>query len=96
MTEHDWFCRCVGCLEVKLKQANKEIVMLRKVCDSKKQRWVDLNEDEVLRLWAICKIPVHLEKSDDIGHRFARALSFGLREANYYAFCNDAREEQNT
>jgi hypothetical protein len=49
-----------------------------------------------LRLWAICKIPVHLEKPDDIGHRFARALSFSLREANYYAFCIDASEEQNT
>jgi hypothetical protein len=82
----------VDCLEVKLKQANEEIVMLNKVCASKKQRWVDLNEDEVLRLWHICKIPVHLEKPNDIGHRFAGALSFGLREANYYAFCIDAKE----
>jgi hypothetical protein len=95
MAEHEWHCRCVDCLEIKLKQADAEIVMLHKVCASKKQRWVDLNEDEVLRLWQICKIPVHFEKPNDIGHRFARALSFGLREANYYAFCIDAREEKN-
>ena len=93
--KHEWYCRCVDCLEVKLKQANKEIVMLHNICASKKQRWVDLNEDEVLSLWQICKIPVYLEKPNDIGHRFARALSFRLHEANYDAFCIDVREEKN-
>lgn len=94
--KHERHCRCADCLELKLKKANEKIIMLNKVCASKKQRWVDLHEDEVLHLWRICNAPVHIGKPNHVGLRFAHALSFGLREANYYAFCIDAREEKDT
>lgn len=48
-----------------------------------KKTWVELSEESALRLWQICKIPVHLDTPDSATLRYARAISFALREANY-------------
>ena len=56
-----------------------------------KKTWVELSEESALRLWQICKIPVHLDTPDSAALRYARAISFALREANHNTHLNDER-----
>lgn len=56
-----------------------------------RKTWVELSEESALRLWQICKIPVHLDTPDSAALRYARAINFALREANHNTHLNDER-----
>lgn len=93
--DHVILCECQECLSNQWFSDIQSRNRFLKISERKmSQRWVDLDKTNVLALWHICRIPVHLEKPDDIAYRFAEAISFALREVNYRAFCFDATNDK--
>ena len=98
--DHKWNCQCKECVVIHWLEEVEEVKALRETLQQRKSRWVDLTDEEIDRLWDLCRIPAHLDAPNSVQQRFGRALSFALREKNYDAFCADGRgntpKEKNT
>jgi hypothetical protein len=92
---HRILCECQECLSNLWLSDIESRNHFRKLSETARfKRWVDLPDTAILALWHICKLPVHLEKPDDIAYRFAGAISFALQGLNYDALCLDVANEK--
>jgi hypothetical protein len=91
-SEHHALCECVDCLKKKVASANTEIAALHKLLDKRRlETWQTMQPKELLDLWLLCRIPLHLDAPNDAAMRFGKAACYRLHKLNWDAFCTEGR-----
>ena len=80
---------CVPCLKKQLAMEQESRRTLQKILDACEWNWAELSDEQIMPLWQRANIT---SDPSDTAFRFARMISFGLKELNWQAFLAEGQK----